>query len=139
MHVQEKQAWFVLGVSAVVGAMAAVLVAVFGPHPGVYFVFGLFFLLFFTPLIGRRQRRAGEVVFDERDRQIAASATLGGYSIFWGLLVAAAMGPWLLLGPTATLSVRTTTITNLLAAAILVIALVRSLIVVVLYRRGAHG
>ena len=138
MHVQEKQAWFMLIVMAVTLALWLAVVAVFGFHEATFGVFGLFFLGFFTPLIGHRERKAGMVTMDERDKQIAQAAQRGGFCVFWGLFVCMTMGPFVILGPFATLTLRTSTICLVLAFAMIVICLVRSLIVIVLYRRGGR-
>ncbi len=136
MHVQEKQAWFMLIVMTVTVALWLALVAVFGFHPAFYGVFGLLGLLGFVVIIGRRERKAGLVTIDERDQQIALNATTGSYSVFWLLFVATAMGPFIILGPDATLTLRTTTICIVVWPAMMVVLVVRSLIIVVLYRRG---
>lgn len=138
MHVQEKQACFMLIVMAATLLLAAGLVAVFGFHPGVSGIFGLCGLTGFAPLIGRRERKAGMVTMDERDRQIAASATIGGYSVFWLLYVAVAMGPFCILGPDATLTLRTSTICGVLFPSMMILFTVRSLIIVVLYRKDRN-
>ncbi len=136
MHVQEKQAWFVLVLMAITLALALMLVAIFGFSPLVFAAFGILFLGFFTPFIGHRERKAGLVTIDERDKQISLNATTGAYSIFWLLFVFTAMGPFFILGPDATLTLRTTTICNIMVSASIVFWVARSLIIVVLYRRG---
>ena len=45
------------------------------------------------------------------------------------------MGPFIILGPDATLTLRTITISNIMVLAMLVVFVVRALIIVVLYRR----
>ncbi len=139
MHVQEKQAWFILIVAAATLALLLLSLSVFGVHPAVFGAFGLFGLSGFAALIGRRERKAGLVVMDERDRQIALYATTGAYSVFWLLFVTAAMGPFCVLGPFATVTLQTTTIANIAIPALLVLMVVRSLIIVVLYRRGSRA
>lgn len=136
MHVQEKQAWFMLIVMVVTLALWLAVVAVFGFHEATLGVFGLLGLAGFAGLIGRRERKAGMVIMDERDKQIALKATTGGYSVFWLFFVAAAMGPFFVLGPDATLTLSTTTIIFIVFPALMVLLLVRLLIIVVLYRRG---
>ena len=136
MHVQEKQAWFILAVAGAALALGLLLFAIFGFSPLVYAAFFIFFLGFFTPFIGRRERKAGMVTMDERDKQIGLFATTGAYSVFWLLFVLTAMGPFVVLGPDATLTLQTTTIVLILCAAGLIFWVVSSAIIVVLYRRG---
>ena len=137
MHVQEKQAWYILAVVAVTVALWLVaVVAIFGFHEATFGAFGLFGLVGFTPLIGRHERKAGLVTMDERDKQIALNATTGGYSVFWLLFVSAAMGPFIILGPFATLTLKTITISFVVVPAMMVVFGARSVIIVVLYRRG---
>ena len=136
MHVQEKQAWFVLIVAAVTAALWLALVAIFGLCLAVFAAFGLFGLSGFAPFIGHRERKAGMVTMDERDKQIGLFATTGAYSVFWLLFVFTAMGPFVVLGPDATLTLRTITIVCIMGAAGMVFWVVRSVIIVVLYRRG---
>ncbi|MBN1867242.1 hypothetical protein JW916_08110 [Candidatus Sumerlaeota bacterium] len=141
MHPQEKQAWFTL----IVGLATA---AVFAPALGLclYFdkpvtvsfaSFALFGLAGLTPFIGRRERRAGKVVMDERDTEIARVSTLAGYSIFWVLFVFAAVGPMLVMGPNAPISIRAHDIATPVFPAMYVVFVVRALVMVILYKKGA--
>jgi hypothetical protein len=139
MHIQEKQAWFILIVSVVALALVALLVAILGPSPAVMGAFGFFGFAGFAGMIGNRERKAGMVVMDERDRQIALSATTGAFSVAWVLFVLTAMGPFVILGPDATLTLRTTTISSILVPGMIVLFVTRSLIVIVLYRRGCRA
>ncbi len=139
MHFQERQAWFVLIVTAVTVALWLAVVAIFGFHEATLGVFGLFGISGFAATIGRRERKAGMVTMDERDKQIALNATTAGYSVFWLFFVATAMGPFMILGPHATLTLKTTIIGFVVVPAMMVVFVVRSLIIVVLYRRGSRA
>ena len=139
MHVQEKQAWFVLIVATVTLGLWLVVVAVFGYHEATFGIFGLGGFSGFAPLIGHRERKAGMVIMDERDKQIAQSAQRLAFCVFWGVFMLMAMGPFVILGPFATLTLRTTTICFIVFPAMMVVFLAQSLIVVVLYRRGCRG
>lgn len=139
MNIQEKQSWYMLSVIAVTLALWLALMAVFGFHQAFYGVFGLLGLLGFTTIIGRRQRNSGAVTMDERDRQIALSATTGAYSVFWVLFVLTAMGPFTILGPDATLTLRTTTICYVLLLATMVLVVTRAVIIIALYKRGCRA
>ena len=139
MHVQEKQAWFVLIIIALTLALWLTVVAVFGFSESTFAAFGFCGFAGLAPLIGRRERKAGLITMDERDKQIALNATTGGYSVFWVLFVLTAMAPFSYLGPDATLTLKTTTISFVVIPAMMVVFGVRSLTMVILYRRGSHA
>ena len=138
MHVQEKQAWFILAITGAALALALLLIAIFGFSPLVFAAFGIFFLGFFTPLIGRRERKAGMVTMDERDKQIGSFAAGGAYAVFWLLFVLTAMGLFVM-GPHATITLRTATISSIMFAAGGLVFVVWALIIVVLYRRDGRA
>ncbi len=61
MHFQERQAWFILIVTAVTVALWLVVVAIFGFHEATFGVFGLFGLAGFAVFIGRGSRHDGRL------------------------------------------------------------------------------
>lgn len=139
MHVQERQAWFTLVWTAVPLALFLVLGAIFAFHEATIAVFSLVALTAFAPLIGRKERKAGRVTTDERDLQIGKRAALASFAAFWLLFVGGANAPLLVLGPRATVSLRTTDISAVVFPAVCVVYLVRSLVIIVSYRRGADA
>jgi len=135
MNVQEKQAWYVLAVFGVALVTYLAVACFLGFHPRVLGVFDLLGLAGFTPLIGRRERRAGKVVMDERDTDIARKAYLAAYSLFWLCFVAVCMAPFFAKGPNATLTIPTILPPMLLMGGGALIAIVYSLVVIAMYRR----
>ena len=139
MHVRERQAWFVLAVTATTLLLAIILVTLLGFTPPASAAFGVLGLVGATGLIGRRERRAGRVVIDERDREIERAATVAGYSVFWLLFVAAAMAPFFILGPGAVMRVPTIVVPTAIYVAACIVYLVRALAMILLYRMGNDG
>lgn len=144
LHVQERQAWFTLGVASValIGYLTLYLVVVRGFGLSAEPLFAIFGLFGFTGLQNyfvRRERREGKVALDERDHEIARQANLAAFSVFWVVFVAACMAPFFIKGPNATLTVRTSTLSMTVLVGMLIVFTVRALATVILYRRGAHG
>ena len=140
MHVQEKQAWFILIVFAITVGLYILGVALIGGFGrGVEGVFGLMGLTGFAGLIGRKERQQGTVIMDERDIQIERFSTLAGYSVFWVIFVLATMIPFLWLGPQAKITLPATLFPISLGIAGAIIFLVKSVVVIVLYRRGSRA
>jgi len=135
LSVQERQAWYVLGVFAL-AAIAYLTVGCFtGFHPGALGTFGLVGFVGFESLIGRKELRAGKVVMDERDGQIARRAQLGAYGVFWLCFVVMCMAPFVAKGPHATLTIPTVVPPMVLFGGAAVVYTVRALITIVLCRR----
>jgi len=93
MSRQQKQSWFVVGVFLLALSVFLVLIPVVGVSAA-WGAFGLFGLTGLGPLIGRKASRPGEVVSDERDRAIAARATLIAGITAFEVCVAVCMVPW---------------------------------------------
>ncbi len=131
-NVQQRQARFILAVYAATAVVYAVLAPLIGFRPACG-AFGIFGLAGFTPLIGRKDRRAGKVVMDERDLSIDREATVAGYSFFWLFFVAACMIPWVVKGPDGTISVNFLML--MLGFGAFILLVVWSLVILILYRR----
>jgi hypothetical protein len=100
---------------------------------------GLFGLTGFTGLIGRREKREGKPVGDERDREIDRNSTLAGYSVFWLAFVLACMAPFFIKGADGTVTLPTVILTLPVYVGMLIVFTVKSLVTVILYRRGGDG
>lgn len=137
MHNAEKQAWFTLAVLATVTLFAIGLILIRGggwmPTSG---ALGLLGLLGLVPFFGRKERRAGKVLEDERDREIARTAANAGYAACWVLLVLALLTPMILKGAGATLALRADHLPFLICPAWMVVIGVRAGVTLVLHRRG---
>jgi hypothetical protein len=141
MHIQEKQAWFIVVVGIVTGVLfvaGLVLCMIFGKSilPA-FSAFGVFGLTGFAPGVNRRRKTASKpVAMDERDYQISSSATLISYSIFWLVFIGSLFAPMLIKGPNAPVTIKTGDIAVLGFPAIYLVFMVRSIAVLVMYRRG---
>jgi hypothetical protein len=93
MSVEEKRAWFVLGVFAVAVATFLVLIPVVGARVA-WGALGLFGFAGLTPLLFRKRGSPEEVTFDERDQVIVERATLAGGVLSYVWFVLACMVPW---------------------------------------------
>jgi hypothetical protein len=92
MSMQQKQAWFVVGVFVLALGVFLILLPVVGT--AAWGAFGLFGLVGLVGLVGRKARRAGEVILDERDGVISVKATMGAGIAAFEVCVAACMVPW---------------------------------------------
>lgn len=139
MSLLERQAWFVIKVILLTGLLYLVVGACTHYHQGALGVFGLLGLIGFVNLIGRKERSAGKVVMDERDLAISRKATLAGYSVFWLFFVAGMMLPFFLYGPQAKITIGTEIPAFFVNASLILIFLVRSVTILILYRRSGHA
>ena len=132
MNAQQRQAWFFLAVFGVtaVAYFAAVPLIGFKAAFGTFFITGL---AGFGPLIGLRERRSGKVCFDERDLLIARAASLAGFAAAWLVFVIACMAMFFVKGPHGTIPV--TVMPMVVCICIVVLTIVRSLTVLILYRK----
>jgi hypothetical protein len=104
-------------------------------HPASLAVFGLAGVAGASPLIGRGEH-GWKPLMDERDQQIAQFAALGSFGVFYVCFVLAAVIPLFVLGPSATITLRISTITGLAFPAMILVFGVRAFVTVILYRRG---
>jgi len=139
MNVLEKQAWYTLTVIIITTLLYFTIVAHVGFQPGTVSVFALFAFVALTIRIGHKERKAGKIIEDERDREIARKATVAGYSVFWMFFVAGAMTPFFIYGPYERISIATPNLGILVVIAMGLIFFVRSLAIVILYRKDANA
>lgn len=139
MCVQERRAWFLLIVVMAAFALYGIFTAVPKLHSGAMAAYAVLALIAAEPLVGRKAISEGTVVFDERDREIHVAAMGASFGVVWVLFVAAAMIPFYLLGPSGKLTLSTITLSNIVFPAMGVVYLVRSLVMIMLYRKQAHA
>lgn len=139
MSTQEKQAWFVIWVIAAALVLYAALYALTRSLTISMAALSITALLGAQGLIGRKERKSGRIVADERDHEIGRTAGIVGWSVFWLFFVAAAMGPYFILGPNATLHITTSELTMVVYPAVLIVLLVRALVMIILYRKNHHA
>ncbi len=94
MNVQQKVAWYNLGVFAVAALAYLALVPLLGFLHALA-AYGLLGLWGLSPLFFRRSK--GGVLIDERDQLVGMRAQLAGLWIFWLCFVAACIIPWAVL------------------------------------------
>jgi hypothetical protein len=135
MNVNEKRAWFILVVFGATLILYLGLMSWLGPEAA-FVAFLLCFSLFFTPLIGHRDRKLGKVDLDERDDEIGKTAQRAAFGALWGIFLTGMMLPFCILGPDETITVRATTFTMLLGPATMIVGSVYSIVTIVMYRRG---
>jgi hypothetical protein len=136
LHVQERQARFALFAFVVILVDYAILVGAFRfPWEPSLAIFSLYGLVGFSGLIGSRERRAGKVVMDERDREIDKGAALAGFASFYLLLWLVWFVSWSCAGTSAVLTVRYALLGMLLMGGAILMWTVRALVTLILYRR----
>ncbi len=139
MHVQERRAWYALGIASAALLAYLVLLAAGLPRSPASAAFSLAALTGLLPLVGRRGRRSGHVLVDERDREIARSAALVALSALWVLFVAVAVAAALALGADRAIPVTDDGLYAGVMVSFCVLYLVRAVAILTLYRRGSGG
>jgi hypothetical protein len=139
MHVQERRAWYALGIASAALVAYFVLLAAGLPRSPAAAALSLAALFGFLPLVGRRGARSGDVLVDERDREIARSAALISLSALWVLFVAVAVAAALALGADRTVGVTGDGLYAGVIVSLCVLYLVRAVVIVALYRRDSGG
>jgi hypothetical protein len=95
--VQQKGAWFDLGIVAVACSVGVTLALVVDPWAAPAAIAVLALVALKPWLFGTRRRRrtgSGEVLFDERDASIHRRATALGFTLSYVAFIAACMAPW---------------------------------------------
>jgi hypothetical protein len=133
MPVQEKRAWFVLSVILVTLAVYIAFISLVRFDSVSLTVFAL------TGFLGwrRSKRGRGEITYDERDIQIEKQALLSSMCVFYGLILVLSLAVGFTHGWDA--SVPLWMVIQIFWAVSLVIWAIKALIIIVLYRRGAHA
>jgi hypothetical protein len=96
---------------------------------------GICGLMGLSPFLYKKE--GDKVSFDERDLMIMRNASLGAYSIFWVLLVLAAMIPFFVLGPKGMVSVKY--LAAMVFGGMIIVVLVQSVITLGAYGWGVKG
>ena len=132
MNAEEKSAWFVIGVSVVTLVAFLILIPLLGFKVALG-SFGLFGFAGFTPLFFRKQ--PGQVVADERDRIIVRKAAVAGGMSSYLVFVAGCMAAWLIKMVRSEATIDIAVLPLLVFFGAVVLFLVRSVALLVLYRR----
>lgn len=135
MSMEQKRAWFVLGVFAVAVATFLVLIPIVSASVA-WGALGLFGFAGLTPLLFRKTGSPGEVTLDERDQVIVERATLAGGVLSYVWFVLACMVPWFvyMFRGYKTISIHTLPIVVICGAIAFMVA--RAATIVVLYSLG---
>ena len=139
MSVLEKQAWFMMIVFLVTMGLFGGSVLIFGWHEALLGTMGFYGLAGGACLIGRREKKAGKTVMDERDTAIERAANLIGYSVFWLVFVLVVMAPFFIYGPDHIIMIKAVPFTLTIVFAMMIVYTVRALAIIVQYRRTSHG
>jgi hypothetical protein len=132
MNAEEKSAWFVVGVSATTLIVFLILAPLLGFKVALA-SFGLFGLAGLTPLFFRKQ--PGKVASDERDRIIVRKAAVAGGMSSYLVFVAGCMAAWLIKMVRSEATIDIAVLPLLVFFGAVVLFLVRSVALLVLYRR----
>lgn len=139
LSIQERQAWLILWSFGLAGVGFVILDLLLRlPRMAGIDIAGLLTLVAVSSWIGRRERREGKPVADERDQEITRRADLIGYAVFWMAFIVACTAPLLLKGPRSTVTLPTGLLILLVYDGFAIMMVVRSLVVVTLYRRGVQ-
>jgi apolipoprotein N-acyltransferase len=132
MNAEEKSAWFIIGVSTA-ALIAFLILAPFLGFKAAMGSFGLFGFAGLTPLFFRKQ--PGKVVADERDRIIVRKAAVAGGMSSYLVFVAGCMAAWLIKMVRSEATIDIAVLPLLVFFGAVVLFLVRSVALLVLYRR----
>ncbi len=133
MSDQEKRAWFILSIIVATLAAYFAFISLVRFDPVSLAVFALTGFLGFR---GSKHRR-GEITYDERDRQIEKQALLSSLYVFYVLILAFSLAAGFTHGWDT--SVPLWMVIQVFWGVSLVIWGIKALIIIVLYRRGAHA
>ena len=137
--VLEKQAWFMMIVFLATMGLFGGSVLIFGWLEALLGTMGFYGLAGGAGLIGRREKKAGKTVLDERDTAIERAANLVGYSVFWLVFVLVVMAPFFIYGPDHIIMIKAGPFTLTIVFAMMIVYTVRALAIIVQYRRTSHG
>ena len=132
MNAEEKSAWFIIGVSVATLVAFLILVPLIGFKVALG-SFGLFGLAGLAPLFFRKQ--SGKVASDERDRIIVRKAAVAGGMSSYLVFVAGCMAAWLIKMVRSEATIDIAVLPLLVFFGAVVLFLVRSVALLVLYRR----
>lgn len=138
MNAQEKEAWFSLYVTVAALVVYAVLYVI-TRHPA--FSLCAFSILALGALRGRIYRKArlnGEIAYDERDREIGKTAFSIAFGVFWVVFVATVLVVQFVFKPHGSIDQYSTAMGTFVWMAYCLIEIIRTLIIIVLYRKGQH-
>lgn len=132
MNAEEKSAWFVVGVSVAALVTFLILLPIFGFKVALG-SFGIFGFAGLTPLFFRKQ--PGKVASDERDRIIVRKAAVVGGMCSYLVFVAGCMAAWFIKMFRGEATIDIEVLPLLVFCGGIVLWLVRSIALLVLYRR----
>ena len=141
MNRWQKIAWFNLTVIATTLILCAIAVGILATIVGMpkalagLGLLGIFGLMGLSPILFREKQN--QVPFDERDQLINYRAVLGAYSVFWLVFTAACMIPWVIIGPSGSISVNVLPI--MLGGIGITLTLIHSLAILIQYGRIGKG
>lgn len=138
MNIQEKQAWFTLWVVIATLVCFGVIFAITDSVQISTAAFAISALIAASGLIGHKERKSGIVVADERDHEISQKSASIAFGVFWVVFVIAIMAPFYLYGPDKTLQVKTVVLATYVFPAMLLLYAIKSIITIVLYKRGKY-
>jgi len=137
MHTQEKLAWVTVAFTA--GPLVLFLALLCAGAGDVSVAaFALIAPLGFAWFFAGKKRR-GKVLFDERDTWIAHTATTLSFGLFWAGFVLLCMMPYMLYGPSASVTLRAPTLQMILWSSACSVSLTRAIAVIYFYRRDRHA
>ncbi len=131
---EQKQAWCLLGLFAAAFSISTLLILLVSVKLAPL-GFGVFFLGFFVPLVGRKKRDDAEVDMDERDKMIGQKATLGGAMLSMTIFMLACLITWSVYRNQNKESISVEALPLIVNAGAMTFWIVRSIMVVVLYGR----
>ena len=132
MNAEQKRAW--LGVVTITGSIVGYFVLLPFLGPGAAGVFGFLGLNGFGVFIGRGEKA------DERDKNIARRATLGGFAASYGAFFIGCMGTWLVVFVFQHKEqILVHTIMRILMFGFIAFIFVRSVAILVLYNRHVEA
>jgi len=141
MNRWQKIAWFNLIVIVTTLALSSLAVGVLSIIVGMpkalagLGALGIFGLMGLSPILFRQKQN--QVPFDERDQLINYRAVLGAYSVFWLVFTGACMIPWVIIGPSGSISVNALPI--MLVGVGITLELVHSMAIIIQYGWGGKG
>ena len=135
MNSEQKTAWFIIVTFCLAVVATGLLVPLLG-FQSAWAALGLMGISGLSPILFRKEKKDGEVQYDERDRAILHKATTAGGMSSYLVFVALCMIPWFVFRWQGIEEISIEYLPFAVICGCITLFVVRAATIIVLYRRG---